>query len=314
VALTLGGGPRATTIELAIYQAFRYDFDLGKAALLSLVQLVLAGTAALAALWMIPALPLSGGMDRPVQRWDARGAMPRLLDAGVILLGAAFLLSPLLSIVVSGLAGLGELPASVWAAAGVSLWVAGLSVIVLLALALPLAGWIATRPSGSVEAIGLLGLSASPLMIGTGWFILINPVADPIRLSLPVTAMVNALMALPFALRILVPGIREALATHGRLCLALGMRGRAAWRWLILPRCAPQIGFAAGLTGALSIGDLGVITLFADPDRTTLPLQMYRLMSAYQTEAAAGAALLLLVMALAIFWACDRGGRACAAA
>ncbi|MCB2105580.1 MAG: thiamine/thiamine pyrophosphate ABC transporter permease ThiP, partial [Rhodobacteraceae bacterium] len=31
VALTLGGGPRATTVELAIYQAFRFDFDLGRA-------------------------------------------------------------------------------------------------------------------------------------------------------------------------------------------------------------------------------------------------------------------------------------------
>jgi thiamine transport system permease protein len=38
VALTLGGGPRATTVELAIYQAFRFDFDLGRAALLALVQ------------------------------------------------------------------------------------------------------------------------------------------------------------------------------------------------------------------------------------------------------------------------------------
>ena len=92
------------------------------------------------------------------------------------------------------------------------------------------------------------------------------------------------------------------------------MTGWPAWRWLILPRCLPQIGFAAGLTGALSIGDLGVIALFADPERTTLPLQMYRLMGAYQTEAAAGAALILLVMALGIFWACDRGARACAAA
>ena len=32
VALTLGGGPRATTIELAIYQAFRFEFDLARAA------------------------------------------------------------------------------------------------------------------------------------------------------------------------------------------------------------------------------------------------------------------------------------------
>ncbi len=30
VALALGGGPRATTVELAIYQAFRFDFDLGR--------------------------------------------------------------------------------------------------------------------------------------------------------------------------------------------------------------------------------------------------------------------------------------------
>ncbi|MBT6343938.1 MAG: ABC transporter permease subunit, partial [Tateyamaria sp.] len=33
VALTLGGGPKSTTIELAIYQAFRFDFDLGRAAI-----------------------------------------------------------------------------------------------------------------------------------------------------------------------------------------------------------------------------------------------------------------------------------------
>jgi thiamine transport system permease protein len=150
-------------------------------------------------------------------------------------------------------------------------------------------------------------------MIGTGWFILINPIADPVSLSLYVTAIVNALMALPFALRIIVPGIREALLSHGRLCLCLRLEAWAAWRWLLLPRCLPQIGFAAGLTGALSIGDLGVIALFADPDRTTLPLQMYRLMGAYQTEAAAGAALLLLAMALAIFWICDRGARRYAA-
>ena len=63
------------------------------------------------------------------------------------------------------------------------------------------------------------------------------------------------------------------------------------------------------MTAALSMGDLGVIALFADPDTATLPLQMYRLMGSYRMEAAAGAALLLLALALAAFWACDRMGR-----
>ncbi|EKT60118.1 thiamine transporter membrane protein [Providencia sneebia DSM 19967] len=37
--LALGGGPAATTIELAIYQALSYDFDPARAAVLALIQL-----------------------------------------------------------------------------------------------------------------------------------------------------------------------------------------------------------------------------------------------------------------------------------
>ena len=58
------------------------------------------------------------------------------------------------------------------------------------------------------------------------------------------------------------------------------------------------------------MGDLGVITLFAGDGQETLPLAMYRLMGSYQMDAAAGAGLLLLALSLALFWLCDRGGRA----
>ncbi|WP_299564537.1 thiamine/thiamine pyrophosphate ABC transporter permease ThiP [uncultured Sulfitobacter sp.] len=309
VALTLGGGPRATTIELAIYQAFRFDFDLGRAALLSILQLVLAGGMAIVALQFVPAIAVGGGLDRPLRRWDARGGAQRAIDAVAIVVAAAFLLLPLTAVVLRGAVGLPQMPASVYHAAGISVAVAGTSIVVMLALALPMAGWIAGREGGGVEAVGLLGLSASPLMIGTGWFILINPYADPFDFALVVTVLVNAMMALPFALRILVPRMRDTLDTYGRLSATLGLTGWPMWRLLILPRLRVQIGFAAGLTGALSMGDLGVIALFADPDAVTLPLQMYRLMGAYRMEAAAGAALLLLALSLGIFWICDKGGR-----
>ncbi len=309
VALTLGGGPRATTIELAIYQAFRFDFDLGRAAVLSLVQLAVAGSAAALALWLIPAVSLIGGQGRDVRRWDAPCGWRRGLDGAWIGLAAGFLLIPMAAVVLAGAPGLAGLPPSVWQAAWASLWVSGLSVAVMLSLALPMAGWIATARRGGVEAAGLLGLAASPLMIGTGWFIVINPVADPARLALIVTALVNALMALPFALRVLVPGVRDVIQGHGRLAQALGLRGLRLWAFVVLPGVRPQIGFAAGLAGALSMGDLGVVALFADPSRATLPLQMYRLMGAYRMEAAAGAALLLLALAFAVFWICDTWGR-----
>lgn len=309
VALTLGGGPRATTIELAIYQAFRFEFDLGRAALLSLLQIVVAGSAALVAFWVLPPLAVQRGMDRAPTRWDGRSFGPRALDSGWILFAAGFLLLPLVSVALSGLSGLTQMPLSVWRSALVSLGVAGLSTVLLVALALPLAAWLATGRGGAFEGLSLLGLVASPLMIGTGWFLLINPLMDPRLLALPVTALVNALMALPFAVRILVPPLRQSVADYGRLSMGLGLRGWPIWRIVLLPRVRPALGFAAGLGAALSVGDLGVVTLFADPDMATLPLQMYRMMGRYQTEAAAGAALLLLAMALALFWICDMWGR-----
>ncbi len=306
VALTLGGGPRATTIELAIYQAFTYDFDLGRAALLSALQLALTAAAAFAALRLSRAEGFGAGLDRAIQRWD--GGTP-VVDAIWIVLAAVFLLLPLSAVVLSGISGLFELPIIVLKSALISIGVAATSTVILLLLALPMSAAVAVRRYGLVEVSGILGLAASPLVIGTGLFIIIRPWANPSDLALPVTTLVNAAMALPFALRILVPAARETVSRHGRLALSLNMEGWVFFRRVLIPRMRPQIGFAAGLAAALSMGDLGVIALFADPEIATLPLQIYRLMGAYKMEAAAGGALLLLMLSLALFWLLDRGGR-----
>jgi len=137
----------------------------------------------------------------------------------------------------------------------------------------------------------------------------VRPYVNPSDLALLVTALVNAIMALPFALRILAPAARDVIVSHGRLAQSLNMSGRVFFVRIMLARMRPQIGFAAGLAAALSMGDLGVISLFADAQTATLPLQIYRLMGAYKMDAAAGAALLLLCLSMGAFWLLDRGGR-----
>ncbi|SLN15608.1 Sulfate transport system permease protein CysW [Roseivivax jejudonensis] len=302
VALTLGGGPRATTVELAIYQAMRFEFDLGRAAMLACLQLALAMAAGLAALALSGAAGMGAGLDRTVPRHDAQRAGARFVDTIAIGAAAVFLLTPLALVGGNGAAGLFDLDAPVWRAAGRSVTVALASTALCLLWALPLA----TRRG---EVAGLPGIAVSPLVLGTGLFILARPYVNPVALALPVTAIVNALMALPFALRILRPEAEAVRADYGRLAAALGLSGRV---WLIrvfLPRLRRPLGFAAGLTAALSMGDLGVIALFADPERATLPLQVYRLMASYRMEAAQGAALVLLALSLGLFWVFDRGGR-----
>jgi thiamine transport system permease protein len=301
VALTLGGGPRATTLELAIYQAFHFNFDLGRAAMLALVQLGLAGGATVLALLLAAPPGFGAGLDRLVRRWEGETMVLRVLDGAILALAAVFLLLPLSLIVINGVSGLAQVPGVVFEAAGVSVAMALISTALTLTLAVALAQ--------KGEIWGYLGLAISPMVIGTGLFLLTNPVINPTLLALPVTAIVNALMALPFAVRVLTPEMRAIEADYGRLGDALGLRGWPRMRWLILPRMRKSLGFSAGLTAALSMGDLGVVALFASPDWATLPLQMYRLMGAYRMEAAAGAGLILLGLSLALFWIFDRGGR-----
>ena len=309
VVLTMGGGPRATTIELAIYQAVRLDFDLGRAALLALVQLGLGGAAALMALRLgLPEAGFGAGLDRSERRWEARHLGLRLWDAALIVAAALFLLLPLGAVVWRGLAGMAVLPPEVWRAALRSVLVALGATGLTVTLALSIAAFAVLARAPVAGFVGLAGLAASPMVIGTGLFLALYPLVDPGRVALVVTGVVNALMALPFALRALLPALAAIEADYGRLADALGMTVRARLRLLWLPRLRRPLGFAAGLAAALSMGDLGVVALFAAPDQATLPLQMYRLMGAYRMQAAAAAGLLLLALSLGLFWIFDRGG------
>lgn len=308
IALTLGGGPRATTLELAIYQAFRFDFDPGRAAVLGALQLGI-GAAAVGLTLVRTAPPGFGpGLDRAQRRWDVPGGAAAALDAVWIGAALAFLALPLAALAAEGVAGVAALPVVVWQAAARSL------VMALLAAALATGLAVALARTRFSEGVAMLPIAASPLVLGTGLFLLIRPLADPVALAQPVTVAVNALTALPFAVRALAPPLREAEATQGRLADSLGLSGWTRLRHAILPRLRAPLGFAFGLSAALAMGDLGVIALFADPDRATLPLQVFRLMAAYRSQDAAAAAVLLMGLSFALFALFDRWGRRHAAA
>lgn len=309
VALALGGGPKATTIELAIYQAFRLDFNLGKAATLAIVQFVISATAAGLAYWVSAPSGIGAGLDRTVTRFDRAS---RVGDSLAIGLAAAFLIIPLFMIMVRGIPMFLVLPDTVWLAALRSICVALLSTGLAVGSGLVLALWIVRVKRGSaaiIEGVGYLTVAASPLVMGTGLYLVLFPFINPFDVALIVTSVVNAAMSLPFLLRGLIPALRDAETDFGRLADSLGMSGWARVRLFLIPRARRAVGFGAGLAAALSMGDLGVIALFSDGSAQTLPLQLYALMGAYRMEQAAGAALLLVVTSLMLFWIFDRGGR-----
>jgi thiamine transport system permease protein len=314
VVLALGGGPRATTLELAIYQALRFDFDLPRAALLALCQMALCMTVGAAALALAAPTGADPSFGAPTRRWD-RGGLAT--DRTALIAAALFLGAPMAAVLWrGGQALLAGPPPQVWAAAGRSAAVALGSATLAMLLTGAVAALIVTaerrgapRAARAVEAAAALALATPPLVIGLGIFVMLRGAVNPFALALPITGLVNAAMALPFALRLILPALRQGTASYGRLADQLGLRGLAWARHALWPMLRRPLGFAAGLAAALSAGDLGVIALFAPVDAPTLPLLVHQLMGAYRMEDAAGASLLLLALALGLFAVCDLWGR-----
>ncbi len=308
IALTLGGGPKSTTIELSIYQAFRFDFDLSKASLLGIIQVIICAMTVLVLLKITKPQEPTTGLDRPVEMWEKPHPV---LDVLWIVSAFIFLAAPIAVIISDGIPQILNLHSSLWPAAIRSIWIALLSAFMSLFLSLCLATWIVSlKTKGKwIEFIGALPLATSQLVIGTGLFIIIFPFIAPYELALPITATVNAIATIPFCLRSLVPAIRDAEETFGKLSDQLGLSGYARYKILIAPRIKRPMGFCIGLSTALSMGDLGVIALFAQPGGGTLPMAVYSLMSAYKMEEAASGALLLILLSFVLFWIFDQWGR-----
>ena len=145
-------------------------------------------------------------------------------------------------------------------------------------------------------------------MLGTGLFLALRPFVTPEAVALPVTILVNATLTLPFLVRLLLPEAQQLQADYSRLTASLGLPPATVLRYVTLPRLARPLGYGAGLAAALSMGDLGVIALFAGDSGATLPLLVQRLMGAYRMTQAGAAALILVTLSFALFWAFDRIG------
>ncbi len=231
-------------------------------------------------------------------------------------------MAPLGAVLVAGLNGAWFAvfeDATLWRAAARSLFVAVLAGGLALALGLGLlhggralrAGHGRYKLAGALELTGALPLITPPLMLGSGLFLLLRPHADVLSLALVLTIAVNALMGLPFVLRVLAPAVARADGESRRLCLALGIHGFNRFRLVDWPLIRDAAGLAFAIAATLAAGDVGVIALFGSQDTETLPLLLYRRMGAYQMEAAAVTAVALALLCLALFWAIERtvGGR-----
>ena len=327
LVLMLGGGLRVTTLEVEIYSALRIAFDLPMAVALTLLQV---GMALAVLVILLRLAPRQSSWNQPIMTMrapcddilSANTLRLKTLDIFMIAILVLLLIFPLCALAWRGVSGdvLAVLAsAHFWRAMGNSVGIAVASGVLVVGLACVLAETrtqLTLRPifaptpphlplSAPIIALLEMGvmvyLVVPAIVMGTVWFILLRGVANVFAVAPFLVLVANVMLGLPVAYRLLIGKWLAMRGRDERSRLAYNLRGWRGVRFLTIPLMGREIGLIFGLSMAMSMGDLGVIALFASADFTTLPWLLYQQAGRYRVDEAAVTALMLMLVVSALF-------------
>jgi molybdate transport system permease protein len=207
---------------------------------------------------------------------------------------------------------------------GEVLWVtaklAGVTTLVLLFLATPLAWWLARSRSRSVEVVGaLVGLPIVLPPTVLGFYLLIalgphSPLMAPFQaigirtLAFTFEGLVigSVIYSLPFAVQPLRNAFRAVGQHNLEAAAILGASPLTVFTRIALPLAAPGYFTAAILTFAHTVGEFGVVLMIGGgiPGKTeVLSIEIYRLVESLEWGEAHKLAALMVGFGFAVIFA-----------
>ena len=300
IVLTLGG-LRYSTVETEIYLLTTQFLDLRAASALSVLQLVVVSVLLYGAQRTRSAREqaLDRAPQRDATRRPRKGDLAVLLTTGVTLLLVA---APLLALVVRSLRRDGawtlqsyrdlattggdvllvpasEALANSWrVAVDATLLALLLGVLVALVVSRPTTGR-GGRALATLDAVFMLPLGVSAVTLGFGILVTLDRPPLDLRSSVVLVPIAQALVALPLVVRTLAPVLRSVDPRQRQAAASLGA---SPWQVLLtvdLPVVWRPLLAATGFAFAVSLGEFGATSFLARPERPTLPVVIYQLIS-----------------------------------
>ncbi|MFQ3230948.1 hypothetical protein [Reinekea sp.] len=291
IVLTLGGGPANTNLEVAIYQALKFDFDPQAAAVYAIIHGIFA-TMMMLSLGRREIFSIEFSKSNSHQY-----ARPMYIQLVAIVVVLLLLASPIVSLLLRSFSASFIFPNRFFEAITNSLLIAFLSAVVSMLLAIFRCSSRDTKLSRLLD-FGVLLVPS--MVILTGIFLVALRLGIAYKVTWGLIIWMNALMTLPFITAPIHTRYRTIQQRYHDLSYTLDLNSVAKARYLYWPLMKSVLPWAFALSMVLSVGDLGVAALIGSAQFTTLPILIYQAMGSYQMILATQLSVILLMVSVVI--------------
>jgi len=292
------GGIRFATLEVEIFNQARNLFNLNMAAALSLVQI------GFMFIVMLIYTRLSRAATADIQAARAVARKPRtkgenalvVITVGVMMV---FQFAPLLALIWRSFtvgdqgfttryySALSTNPrgsvlfAPPLEAIGNSVSIALITTVLAVVLGMLTAYLLARRDSWAaraLDAVFMLPLATSAVTLGFGFIIALDEPPLNLRASPLMIPLAHTLVALPFVVRSILPGLRSISPNIRGAAAVMGASPFTVWRTIDLPLISRGVIVGAVFAFTISMGEFGASLFIARPDTPTIPVVIFRLL------------------------------------
>lgn len=292
------GGVGRSSIEVEVWRQATQFTNIGAAATLTLLQLLIVGTVVVGSTMLQRRRSRSLGLRVRSERRAPMGGQRRFVAVVAVTTGAV-VSAPLLALVERSLRTRDGYGLTAWRTLGRAEVRPGLSTgidplgamttsLVTMAVATAISLVVGAtaaiaittaRHAGRLlDGAMMLPIATSAITIGFGMLITFDRPPVDWRSSWFLVPVGHALVAVPFVVRTVLPVLRGVELRRLEAAATLGAPPARAWRELVVPHLRRPLTVASGLAAAISLGEFGASSFLTRSGRETMPLAIDRLL------------------------------------
>ena len=312
IVMALGGSPKNSTLEVAIYQYALFDLNFNKAILLSFIQMSICIFFVSIGFFKFKGSNFFEVASIHYSHPQKDYKLIKLIDFSIIIIFVLFLFSPIILIYVEFIDS--SFSKIIFSSSFIKSFLNSLFISIITGIFVSFFGLIVSCIlvinhkhiflQQTLFLISSMILVISPIIFSLGYFIFFQPIMHFLYLKFIIVILINSIFLFPFAILIFFNNLKNIYFSFNDFRKTFRISLINYFK-IIFPMFKNNFLYVFSFSTVITFGDFTIISFFRSENFETLPSYLFKLISTYKFNEASFVAGIILLVSMVIYFLID---------